>query len=272
MIKINYALQTCDIASNVTNDRFCSESKTEVTLKCVTSFFDALLYAAEKNKDAFHTVFIFDDHSSETVKTFIQDIPSKYVADNIKIEIRHLQEKGIMNSIRKCYEWMTLEPCDLVYQVQDDYMFLESSVYEMIDVWHQIYNETNSEAIISPYNMHYLWDVCYRNRPTPRAVITGKHRYWIQYYDMSCSFMTSQNQFKKHWDLYEKFLSINPKHGVDGKLEAISLNYMLTKRGVLGITPISSLAFHMQSVKELDPYVDWKPIWDNINIGNYYNE
>jgi hypothetical protein len=78
--------------------------------------------------------------------------------------------------------------------------------------------------------------------------------------------MTSHTQFNKHWDLYEKFFSINPSKGINGDLEAISLNYMLTQRGVLGITPVNSLALHMQGEQEVDPYIDWKEKWNQIKV------
>jgi hypothetical protein len=41
---------------------------------------------------------------------------------------------------------------------------------------------------------------------------------------------------------------------------------MLTQRGVLGLIPINSLAFHMQSELEKDPHIPWEPIWDNIDV------
>jgi hypothetical protein len=41
---------------------------------------------------------------------------------------------------------------------------------------------------------------------------------------------------------------------------------MLTQRGIFGLVPVSSVAFHMQSDLEKDPHIDWKPYWDNIKI------
>lgn len=267
MIQVHYALQTCDIANNIVNDRITGTSKTEISKRCVLSFLKSVEYAASQKKDVLHLVKIFDDHSTEELTSYLKSLCIKFSIDNLSVQLEELEERGIMNSIRSCYEWLKDNGKDLVYQVQDDYLFEESAVFEMLDVWFQIYNECDkSECIISPYNMWHLWATSYRNRTTPRTVICGTKRYWIQYYDMSCSFMTSHNQFNKHWDLYETFFSINPSKGINGDLEAISLNYMLTQRGVLGITPVNSLALHMQGEQEIDPYINWKEKWNNIKI------
>jgi hypothetical protein len=64
--------------------------------------------------------------------------------------------------------------------------------------------------------------------------------------------------------LYDKFLHLTEHK--DKGLERKSLNYLFTQRGILGLVPINSMAFHMQSDFEKDPYIDWKPIWDSINV------
>jgi hypothetical protein len=263
MVNVHYALQTCDIANNIVNDRFAG-NRTEISKKCVKSFLKSVEYASKQKSDVDHHICIFDDHSSEELVKYLKTLVLQFTRKNITIEVKSLETKGIMPSIRACYEWLDNNGKDIVYQVQDDYLFTETAVFEMLDVWFQLWNECQTESIISPYNMWHLWAGSYRNRPTPRAVICGKNRYWIQYYDMSCSFMTSHNQFKKHWDLYETFFSIPPNKGIDGHLESISLNYMLTQRGVLGLTPVNSLALHLQGEQEKDPYIDWKEWWDKV--------
>jgi hypothetical protein len=75
--------------------------------------------------------------------------------------------------------------------------------------------------------------------------------------------MTSADQLRKQKDLTDLFLSLPPK-GIDGHLEAISLNYMFTKKGVLGISPIESQALHIQMERDKDPYIDWKKLWDSV--------
>jgi len=81
--------------------------------------------------------------------------------------------------------------------------------------------------------------------------------------------MTSVQQLRKNKDLTDLFLTL-PPNGKESQLEAISLNYMFTKKGVLGITPVESLALHIQGEENKDPYIDWKTWWDSIQ--NYESE
>jgi hypothetical protein len=43
-----------------------------------------------------------------------------------------------MSSIRNCYEWLKFTESELVYQVQDDYLFIESAIFELIDIFFQL--------------------------------------------------------------------------------------------------------------------------------------
>jgi hypothetical protein len=79
--------------------------------------------------------------------------------------------------------------------------------------------------------------------------------------------MTSYEQFNQHWDLYSMFFYLTDRLKENNNhLENKSLNYMLTQRGVLGLIPINSLAFHLQSDLEKDPHIDYRPLWDSINV------
>jgi hypothetical protein len=265
-MQIHYAYQTCDVKSYQGLKRFCGDDRTELSKKSLKSFLLSVKYCAENNTDIKHNILIIGDQCSENLKDFILTCKEQFTEENISIDFFEMKEKtGIKNSIEECYLWLQKNGKDLVYQVQDDYLFTETAIYEMIDLFLQIKSETGSECLISPYNDSWYWLALYRNRSTPRTVIVSKHRYWIQYYDMSCCFMTSHNVFREHWDLYHAFFTlIDDKTNSD--LENLSLNYMLTQRGILGLVPINSLAFHMQSEVDKDPHIDWKPHWDNIKI------
>ena len=259
MINFSYALQICDIASNQNEKRFCSDSKTEISKVCTTSFFEAVRNASVNFEGTNHHIAIFDDHSTEELRNHVNWLIAKYSSEVIKISYYSLTEMGIMNSIGSCWRWLQEQDSYFVFQVQDDYLFTPQCVIDMADEFFVILNETKTDAIVYPFNDQYLWLMTYRNRPTPRSLFCGKRGYWIQTYDIPCTFFTSKKEFSKHWDMYNKFLAMNPNKP---PLEAESLNWILTRKGVLGIIPIQSLAFHMQSELYVDPYVDWKPHWN----------
>ena len=261
-MKLHYALQTCDIASNQVNDRYCCNTKTELIRKCVTSFFQSLHIAAERERSFEHVVMILDDHSTEDTIYFLEECVKIYSKYNVKIELTRLNDRGIMNSIGACYDWLIKSNADVVYQVQDDYLFTKYAITEVIDIYIKILRETGSESIVTPYNAPYVWSGGYKNRPTPRTIFFGEKRYWIQIYDISCSFLTSHKNFLENKDLLDYFLTLNPK---EPELESASLNKILVQRGILGVCPFESIALHMQGEYEKDPYVDWKLLWDSID-------
>lgn len=261
-MNVHYALQTCDIASNQVSKRFCCDTKQELIRKCVTSFLQSVHVAAERERSISHRIMIFDDRSTEETIYFLKECVRIYSKENVTVELSHLSNGGVMNSIRACYEWLLKNGTDLVYQVQDDYLFEKSAVSEVIDTYFKILNSSNTESIVTPYNAPYLWSQIYYNTTTPRTVFMGEKRYWIQIYDVSCSFLTSHRNFINNRDILEKFLNLDPR---DPDLEKISLNKMMVSRGHLAVCPFESIALHMQSDYERDPYVDWKLLWDSIH-------
>lgn len=261
-MNIHYALQTCDIASNQVENRYCCDTKQELIRKCVTSFFQSLHTAAERERTFQHHVMILDDHSTKETIYFLQECVKIYSKHNVKIQLNQLESRGIMNSIGSCYKWLLENGKDLVYQVQDDYLFEKYAITEVIDIYLNLLLENKTESIVTPYNAPYVWSGSYKNRPTPRTIFFGQNRYWIQIYDISCSFLTSLNNFKGNKDLLDYFISLSPKLP---DLEAISLNKMLVERGILGVCPFESIALHMQGEYEKDPYVDWKLLWNSID-------
>lgn len=264
MIKLHYALQTYDISSSQSTPRYCADTKKEVTQKCVVSFFESVLYLAKLKPETEHHIMIFDDGSSDETILLLEKIVSLYnQQENINVTLTCNKNTGIMNSIRTCWQWLEDNGVDLVYQVQDDYLYEQTAIYEMVDMFMQVHIDTKSHPLVVPYNNPSFWGdpTVYKYRATPRTIILGKKRYWIQIYEIPCTFMTSKEQFSKHWDLYNLFLSLSPTSEI---LESISLNYILTKKGVLAVNPITSIALHMQADYNKDPYIDWKSWWDSV--------
>jgi hypothetical protein len=264
-IQVHYALQVCDVKSHQSQKRYASDDRTEISKKSIKSFLESIELACITHPNVKHSVAIINDHSSEDLIDFVKYHIIKYTSSSIQINLIDLTNvTGISESIKYCYTWLKDNGKDLVYQVQDDYLFFPNAIGDMIDIYQQVYSETGSECVVSPFNDPWYWHTIYRDRSTPRAVIVGKNGYWIQYYDMSCSFLTSYQQFNKHWDLYDKFFNLIGS-GSDG-LENKSLNYMLTQRGVLGIVPVNTLSFHLQSDLEKDPHIDYKPLWESVKV------
>jgi hypothetical protein len=263
MVMIHYSVQVCDIANNQSNKRITGANKTDVSKRCLKSFFHSVKFldVNSKTQDLKQTIVLFNDSSTPELTNFLYESKKIFENKNISIEIENLQTHGLRNSIEKTYDYLRTHGKGLVYQIQDDYLFQESTIYEMVDIYFQLKKDCDTEAIISPYNPPYIWNEEYKYITTPRVIIPGSKRYWIQTYDIACTFLTSINQFVYNWDIFEYFFTLLP-HGIDSALESLSLNKMFTQKGILGLIPIQSLAFHLQSEREREPYYNWEQLWE----------
>jgi hypothetical protein len=264
---VHYAIQTCDIVLTNTDPkdkphpRYCSDDKGEILQKSLTSFFTSLEYCVWAAPKVHHYIKIFDDHSSDRTLGYFERLIKRFACDNIHIEIHHLEGRGIMNSTRECYTWMDQEGKELVYQIQDDFLWHKNCIFEMIDIFNQTMQETTNHLLIFPNNEPWPWHGFYRYKLVPRMLVPGAFRYWVSTYDVPSGFMTSVTEFRKHWDLYEKYFALPPYHP---ELETLSLNKILCESRTYGIKPVDSMAFHLQYAPNKEPYMDWKTYWDAV--------
>ena len=264
MICVNYAVQVCDLASYQGGSRFCGDDRTILSKKSLQSLINSIAHCVDQRPSVQHHVMMVHDHTSEDLIKWITAMIDRHNGQSMTLELHALAPRtGIADSIEYCYQWLQQNHSDLIFQVQDDYLFDSWAIYDSLDQFYQIYQDCGIHAVIQPFNDISHWNHLYKNSATPRMISTGCHGYWIQIYDTSCSFMTSQWQFNQHWDLYREFFRLIPEKSPHG-LESRSLNHMFTRRGVLGMTPVNTLSHHIQQYP--DPYQSWKKIWDQINI------
>lgn len=262
MVDIVYALQTCDSNSWQSNERYAG-TKPEIVRKCVASFLRSVEYAAKQHPDSNHVINIIDDDSSQDTVDYIKRCMDTILQPNIGYIYFPLRGTGVKESIHECYRVLEeSDKDDLVYQVQDDYLYTKTAIFEMIDVFMQLRNDVQTDAVVASFHDHRYWKTIYRYKVTPRMIFPGAYQNWMQIYDIPCTFLTSKQQFSKHWDLYYKFFDLIGKP----ELEAGSLNKMFTERGVLGVQPFESVALHMQDEVWKDPYIDWMERWNDVRL------
>jgi len=102
--------------------------------------------------DLVHHIKIIDDSSDAETLRYLKALCNRFNSDNIKADIVSTSFEGLMDSIRACYEYLRDQGDNLVFQVQDDYMFTKSAVYEMVDLFYQLYADKDTQSIISGYN------------------------------------------------------------------------------------------------------------------------
>jgi len=266
---VHYSVQTCDIVYNnlapgaQRMERFACATKDELVRKCLTSFFESLEYCVTKIPYSQHYVRFFDDHSTPKTIKFLNKLIKRFSSDNIHIDLVNLKRRGIMNSTKNCFKWMDKSGKQLVYQIQDDFLFRPNCIFEMIDIFNYVLNETENQEhiIVLPFNDPRHWLGYYKYKLMPRMVVPGRHQYWLTAYDLPSGFMTSVEQFRKHWDLYDAFLKMD---SFDPMLEPKTINKICYEYRAQALRPFTTLAFHMQTEYEEDPYTDWRPYWDAV--------
>lgn len=265
---VNYALQTYDITSNSCFDRYSTNDKQKLVQTCISSFFRSVKYAADQNLEIQHDIKVVDNGSTESTLDLIGRAIEKFNGQNINIELISLNSGSMIESMRFCFELLRDIQGELVYLVQDDYLYVEDGIHQMIDVFVNFYTETIHLPLIYCFNTPAHWKEQYRLRTTPRLIYPGKKQYWIQNYDISCTFLTHKKQLQKNWHWIEYFMSIDQVNGLNdrGDLENISLNKILVEENVLGLMPLESVGLHMQGEREKEPYIDWEKRWNSIEL------
>lgn len=252
-------LQTHSLGDNQQNGekRYCGEDKTEILRRCTLSLIESVNYAVDLLPDTTFELVVFDDHSSDTA---LQHIKDNISLAKFKTSLEHLNTRGIMPSILKCYEYGRDHGKDWVYFVQDDYLYQENSIYDMLITIIQTSVNLNNYASIYPYDDPYRYIPI--NTHIPSHIIRSQNRHWRTYTMTSSCFMTHHKVITKEWDLFYAMGT----HKVDNVMERDTINKLFTERGYFLLIPIPSLALHMQYEIERDPIIDWRSWWDKYNI------
>lgn len=269
-MQVHFAMQLCDRHSFQGHPRVCGDDRTALSQRSVMSLVDSVRVAAEIRPRAHFNLMLFADDISQDLQRFCWDVMSSVGQSNVQIDLRDISPMhGIGDSILTCYQYMQDHGRDVVGQFQDDYLFQPQAISDSIDMLLQIQAHSNTDALVTPHHFAAFWRELYANQSTPRCIIIGPRDYWIQIYDIACTFITTHAQFSRHWDLYNIFIELCKMYQ-DGRefygLENQSLNHIMTRRAVLAVMPMRTLSHHVQSQRELDPHQDWRDLWNSINI------
>lgn len=266
MVDILIVLQTHSKTSANSKPRYCGESKLEISKRCVFSLFKTIAYSVKNSQNTKYKLIIVDDHSDSEFLDFIKQ-QIKYAS--FPVEVVHLETYGVMPSILRCYEIGKEKGKDLVYFAQDDYLYYETALWEMIDAYFQFTQMSGWEVCIFPYDDPYRYSI--KNLGSQKIVL-GAKRHWRTATQTSSCFMASHKTIVNNWDLFETMgKSEYDDYCEDKSINRLFMNFkMLPERDIkhLLFTPIPSLALHMGSEHFEAPYVDWKKLWDEFKISN----
>ncbi len=198
---------------------------------------------------------IFDDHSDAQT---VHDLQEMLLGARSKTNFFALESHGIMPSILACYEYGKEHGRDLVYFAQDDYLFCETAITEMIQFDEAASAKLRAPISIYPFNDPFRYtDI---NNHEFLRMVQGEFRHWRTNNHTASCFMTHHSIIEKNWDLFYKMGTSE----VSASMERDSINCLWQERGYFLFTPIPSLALHLQYDTEKDPFIDWRAWWDRF--------
>jgi hypothetical protein len=251
-------LQTHSITNNQKHiTRYMSNDKGEISYRCVKSLINSINYLlAEKPTQIKVRLKIFDDHSDEK---FLNRLNKLLLTCNASYDLEHLNTTGIMPSIKACYEYGRDNGEQLIYFAQDDYLYLETCLFEMVDAYFLFSEKTKQKVCIYPFDDPYRYAIPPERQPLT-SVHLGAKRHWKVSFGTASCFLVDYNTLQENYDLFDAMAN----HPINEYMEDATLNRLFRERNHLLFTPIPSCALHAQADTEKDLYIDWKPLWDKF--------
>tara|TARA_B100000579_G_scaffold290106_1_gene240869 strand:- start:61 stop:1050 length:990 start_codon:yes stop_codon:yes gene_type:complete len=237
--------------------------KIEYALRSLNSLIKNIKYLNNNNNLEVKLKIVEDDSSDENLKKIFDMINNS----NLDIEVinhknnihKNIIKKQTNNatfsnlsSLLKCFEIAKDEGKDLVFFIEDDYIFFESALDEIVTSYERISSQINRELFICPTDYPYFYMDSQKTN-----VLIGSKRHWRLVSKTLCSFITSHTLIKKYWsNFYDNCLD---RHDPFEKY----LNKIYEKE--ICISPIKSLSLHMTNINSsygLSPFIDYKSLWD----------
>lgn len=238
------------------HQRFANAPKSEIQRRCTRSLVESINYAKELFPDFEAELVVYDDHSDESA---VAELKSNLNIATFKTEFHALDTYGIMPSILKCYEHGKDFGKEIVYFAQDDYLYDQRAIYDMILTMMFTSNALGAFTCIYPYDDPYRYIP--QNTAVQSHVIRHQGRHWRTQNATASCFMVHHQVLQQNWDLFEAM----GKHPVDSKMEDNTINKLWYERGNYLFVPIPSLALHMQYDTEKDDQINWREWWDKYD-------
>lgn len=247
-------------------EKFISLNPDLITKKCFLSFLKSINYFIDNFSHSKHTIgLFFAENQSKDILDDIDSISSLHGNPNISFERFNVSNHidAVHHGIQKQgFHWLQSVGKQFVFNVQDNHLFEQTSLYEMFLLSNQFKFGTGYDILTSPFNKFKTWLAVHGNLNNIKLASTEKNK-WFQYIDLTDSFMTTHKNFSEHWDIYNKYFNNETPFVVDN---FNSLNVMLHTKRNFGFVPVNSLAYHIVPEIELSSDKSWITLWDSMDV------
>lgn len=235
---------------NAASGRITKASTHDNVLVCVASLVDSVNYAVERLGSESVNIVVLDDHSDETS---LQAIKQLLDGARCKWSFKTTKSTGQGPTAFEQFESARGQHC-LVYFCEDDYLHLETAIYEMWEFYKMIFLVTGSHMVLYPADSPYYYMHHY-----PSYIVLGDNRHWRSMSHITATFFTHSMFLAKYWDYFADTKYIGHRRKRGRASEAKTINRLF--KHIPGFSPIPSLTCHLQSSHTLSPFFDWRKLW-----------
>ena len=250
-------------------ERIYNKEKHEYSIKTLVSLIKSL-NSSKKIFDKINLKLTIIDHNSnnKTLQKYKEILNEQFFKsdiinlefDKFKLNINNINQENKnvtenqKSNMSNIHQSLTIakDSEDLIYFVEDDYLHKKNSIEEMIFTYEKLSTIFNDELFLCPIDYPYLYV-----EPNKTNVLIGNKFHWRRIDQTLCTFLTSNQMIKKHYDELVNMCELEhypfekPLHEIYKKEFCFS--------------PIPSLAVHFTNVNSIygiSPNTDLDKLWN----------
>ena len=220
-------------------------------LVCLASLVDSVNYAVERLGNELIEIIVLDDHSNEQSVRAIKELLEGF---RCKWSFKTTTSSGQGPTVFEQFGYAREKDC-LVYFCEDDYLHLQTAIFEMWEFYKKAFLATGGHLVVYPADNPY----CYMHH-YPSYIVLGDNRHWRSMSNITQSFFTHSMILDKYWAYFvdTKYTGDRRRRGRASETKTINKLF----KHIPGFSPIPSLACHLQFSWTASPFFDWHNIWE----------
>ena len=219
-------------------------SKKDLILTSLNSLKKSIIKFSSKNQIKITINLIFDNSE----KDFNDYILQLFDGEKIKINFIESKIKGNRGSYLECCDQAENSE-DLIFFIEDDYIFEENCIEEMIITYSRLSTIFNNDVFLCPSDYPFFYDSSYKT-----SLYIGNKYKWRTVEETLLTFMMS----KKLYDRYKRKIRLVGEKENDPFEKPLHEIYKINPC----LSPVNSLSYHI-SRDHPATTEDWIKLWND---------
>lgn len=221
-------------------------------LTCISSLMISINHAHKNNIDI--SLSVFDDRSEKSALEKIRTLSNRLECN---CQIITTETTGQGESLHQHFSYAK-DKDSLFYFCEDDYLHEEDAIYEMVNFYRNIYENTGSHLLIHPQEHELI----YSQYNYPSYLLLGENRRWRSMSNATHTFFTHSQIVNDYWKYFEntRYVGIKEKRHLGSEKKTTDQLF----KHIPGFSPIPAVAIHLQTKNCLPPFFEWEKLWQQI--------